>query len=95
MEDSLYHNDLTNSHCPPNRVQHTIASATMSFRVMSLKLVISVVEVLKLREGHFLVSCPDHTSHKEDGLVNQAEFLGLLGLEAHYGMYNHCRIQQC
>jgi len=23
-----------------------------------------------------LVSCPDHTSHKETGLVNQLEFLG-------------------
>jgi len=23
-----------------------------------------------------LVSCPDHTSHKENGLVNQVEFLG-------------------
>jgi len=23
-----------------------------------------------------LVSCPDHTSHEENGLVNQVEFLG-------------------
>jgi len=34
-----------------------------------------------------LVSCPDHTSHEENSLVNQVDFLGL---EAHYGMYNHC-----
>jgi len=27
-----------------------------------------------------LVSCPDHTSHEENGLVNQVEFVGL---EAH------------
>jgi len=24
-----------------------------------------------------LVSCPEHTSHEENGLVNQVEFLGL------------------
>ena len=30
-----------------------------------------------------LVSCPDHTSHEENGLVNEVEFLGL---EAHYGI---------
>ena len=42
--------------------------------------------------GCLLVSCPDHTSHEENGLVNQVEFLGL---ETHYRMYNHCIIQRC
>jgi len=45
-----------------------------------------------LADWELVVSCPDHTSDKENGLVNQVEFLGL---EAHYGMYNHCVIQRC
>ena len=32
------------------------------------------------RGGGGVVLCPDHTSHKENGLVNHVEFLGL---EAH------------
>jgi len=42
--------------------------------------------------GMLIVSCPDHTSHKENGLVNQVKFLEL---EAYYGMCNQCVIQWC
>ena len=42
----------------------------------------------KLMSVLTVVSCPDHTpSRGRDGLVNEVEFLGL---EAYYGMYNHC-----
>ena len=40
----------------------------------------------------YVVSCQDHTSHEENGLANQVEFLGL---KAHYRMYNHYVIQRC
>jgi len=34
------------------------------------------VQTKQILTSH-LVSCPDHTSHEENGLVNQVEFLGL------------------